>query len=132
MYPGGHGKSGLRSVALTLAAFALALKVLSPAGFMIDTRPGAPSGLVICTGHGPLVINGKDDSKAPTKKAADPVCPFAGSAAPPLAPPLTAGPAGPLSRPVSDALGVMAFDLAPGRGLAAPPPQSHAPPRSLT
>ena len=128
----GRKYSSWRSVALTLTAFALALRVLIPAGFMVDTRQGAPAGLVICTGHGPLIIDGKGDPKAPAKKGGDPLCPFAGFGASPLSAPLSVGPAEPLSVAVDAALGALAADLAPGRGLAAPPPQSHAPPASLT
>ena len=121
------GKSGFwRSVSLTLVIFALAMKVLVPPGFMVasDTRTFP---LVICTGHGPLVLGRHGDQKGPAHKTSDAPCPFAGSSTPPT-PTLTATFAEPLETRVEQIVGVKSADQAPGRGLAAPPPQSHAPP----
>lgn len=117
-----------RGVFLTLAVLALALKVLVPPGFMVaGDRDAAPGLLVICTGHGPLALGDRGDAKAPAHKTSDAPCAFAGSAAPPTpsAPAIVAPP----RLLVADQLArVQAADLAPGRGLAAPPPPSHAPP----
>ena len=105
-----------------LAALAVLLQVLSPPGFMLSGEPAAP-GLVICTGHGPL-LGHADHDKAP--KSSNAPCAFGvhgGTTDPPA--------------PVFVALAPVAFearveqpvlDVAPGRGLAAPPPPSQAPP----
>jgi hypothetical protein len=111
-----------------LAALALLLQVLAPQGFMLSGQASSP-GLVICTGHGPLLSHtghGKPD-KAP--KSADGSCVFAvhGAAAGPPAPVLVA--AAPYT--FAAAASLPTFDAAPGRGLAAPPPPSHAPPAPL-
>ena len=108
-----------------LAALALLVQVLVPPGFMVSGEPGA-AGLVICTGHGPLV--GLDSHGKPAKapKQADMPCGFAGHGT-------TAGP------PPSFALAALRVEYtvlpgarrlasAPGRGLAAPPPPSQGPP----
>lgn len=111
---------------MTLAVLALALKVLAPPGFMVAHNDGAFP-LVICTGHGPLIIADHGDKKAPAKKATDAPCAFAGAATPPP-PPVAAGLPEPLTIVVAQVVGAQLDDQAPGRGLAAPPPRSHAPP----
>ena len=120
-----------RSVAFTLAAVALVLKIGLPPGVM----PGnshSPVPLVICTGHGPLVIGGHGHQPStPDKARSDGTCAFAGSAAPATAAPDTvvAVRVSIVGRPLA---GLDGLDLAPGRGLAAPPPPSHAPPERPT
>jgi hypothetical protein len=109
-----------------LAALALLVQVLIPQGFMAsgDARS---HGLVICTGHGPLLNpdNHGKPGKAP-RSAAEAPCGFASHG----------GAAGPTP---SFALAAARFDYValpaarrlravPGRGLAAPPPPSQAPP----
>jgi hypothetical protein len=120
-----------RRVCLTLAALALVLKIAVPPGFMLAQEAGPPS-LVICTGHGPLKI--ADPSHpgrpAPSPGKSDAPCSGAGNVSP-LAPPLVSPALAAYAvaqAPVGGAFGV---DLAPGRGLAAPPPPSQAPPFSL-
>jgi hypothetical protein len=113
---------------MTLTMLALALKVLVPQGFMLSER-GAGIPLVICTGHGPLVLSddGHGGSKDPARKKSDAPCMGAGNVTP-VAPSTLAAVSVSIV-PVADRLpGDMALDLIPGRGLAAPPPQSHAPP----
>ncbi len=110
-----------------LAALALLVQVLVPQGFMASAGHGAP-GLVICTGHGPLTLGQHDHSGKAPKSASNP-CAFAvhGGAAPP--PSLAR-----LERLRFDpapATLARAFDLVPGRGLAAPPPPSQGPPTLL-
>jgi hypothetical protein len=123
-----------RHVWLTLAALAVMLKVLIPAGFMPGPVTGANFPLVLCTGHGVVATNMAEvqGKKAPADKpASDAPCVFAGHG--------TAAPASDLSP-----LGFVAFSpepaavalpprdgLAPGRGLAAPPPPSRGPPTIL-
>jgi len=121
------GRAGFwRSVSLTLVIFALAVKVLVPPGFMVAGNAGAFP-LVICTGHGPLILGDHSDQKAPSHKSSDAPCAFAGSATPPT-PSVVASIAEPLPIAMDQIVGVKSADQAPGRGLAAPPPQSHAPP----
>jgi hypothetical protein len=121
-------------VAVTLAALALFLQVLAPAGTMV-TREGDQTFLTLCTGHGPLLIAAADDpsggKKAPPMgKTSDAPCAFAGHA-PPVPLPTVA----PLERPTRavtpDIALAPASVPAPGRGLAAPPPPSQAPPTLL-
>ena len=131
------GKSAVaRSWFLSLTAFALLLQLAVPQGFM----PGgsariagfdAPA-LVICTGHGPLLgLDGHGKpGKAPSRSNPDAPCGFAGHGA-------AAAP--PLSLLLSTQTTVLAarteplrvFDLAPGLGLAAPPPPAQGPPIRL-
>ena len=128
---GGTGSSK-RSLGLgaLLALLALAVGVLSPPGFMVAARGAGPA-IVICTGHGPAFapggsggLGGSDHGRG--KAAHDGACPFAGhglaSATLPLA--TLAKVAFPPSPP---ALAPRAA-VAPGRGLAAPPPPSQGPP----
>lgn len=130
MKPGREHCGVWRDVALTLAAFALALQVFVPSGFMVSSQNGRGV-IVICTGHGPLTV-ATDDGKtpAPVKKTSDAPCAFAGHAAPytaPLAAPV-AGPAFVVAREIA----VRPLEsLTPGRGLAAPPPPSRGPPSLL-
>jgi hypothetical protein len=127
---GAHFNS-LRRLRLGLAVLALAavaLRVLIPSGFMVaQTRGGFP--LVICTGHGPLDMSSAGDPLHGKKSSNDAPCAFAGHAA--------ASP--PASFAVAAAVGLVYLapamdrrgDLVPGRGLAAPPPPSQGPPRSV-
>ena len=113
---------------MALTALALALKVLVPQGFMLSERgPGIP--LVICTGHGPLMLSddGHGGSKNPAQKKSDAPCTGAGNVTP-VAPSTLAAVSEPIVLVVDRLPGSVALDLIPGRGLAAPPPPSHAPP----
>ena len=116
--------SRLWSAWFAMALAAVMVRAFIPTGYMIAPDQGL--NLVICTGHGPAVsrTDGETPSKAPQKP--DQPCAFAGfhAAATTAAVALIAAPtvwqaASP--RPHS-------LDLSPGRGLAAPPPPSHAPP----
>ncbi|MGJ3647865.1 DUF2946 family protein [Sphingomonas sp. GlSt437] len=119
-----HGLTMRAFYALTLLA--LLFKSYVPSGFMV-AQGGT---IVICTGIGPMTMaDPRHDAPAAPDKKSDHCCPFAGNAAPPLPPatvPLLAMP-GPDQARVADA----ALDIVPGRGLAAPPPPSRAPPFSL-
>ena len=127
--------SAWRHVCLTLVAFALMLKVLVPAGFMVGPpSSGLPFPLVLCTSQGPLVVDGgealpghHEGGRAPGGQAHDSPCAFAGHGA--GAPP-------PSDLPVA-AIAFVAFrepaptlapDVAPGRGLAGPPLPARGPP----
>ena len=112
-----------------LAMLALVLQICVPGGFMVSREAGGPA-LVVCTGHGAL-ITVADDHGRPGKAPATHdggVCAFAGHGVTTLDAPLAVPNAAdvafnavPSSTPA---------DPAPGRGLAAPPPPSQAPPLS--
>ena len=109
---------------------ALLVQVLVPQGFMVARQGNRPA-IVICTGHGPVLSRddlGGQPSKAP-KSEPDLQCGFSGhglgltqSVAPMIASAMY------WSTP--DLVGADA-DLAPGRGLAAPPPPSQGPPSPI-
>ncbi|AAK25461.1 DUF2946 family protein [Caulobacter vibrioides] len=129
-----------RDAFLALALLAVVLKVMIPAGFMpsAESRNGLPFALVLCTGDGAKVVQPGDTLDArhgekgdqSDKAGHDVPCPFAaqGAAAPPptvvatIAIDLVAY-AAPVIPP--------ARTLAPGRGLAAPPPPATGPPLVL-
>lgn len=97
---------------------------------MVAREGGLPA-IVICTGHGPVLS--RDDlvghpSKAPDSKH-DLVCSFAGHGIANAAA-VSLAVAGVLHWSAPD-FDQPQFDLAPGRGLAAPPPPSQGPPASL-
>lgn len=125
-----------RHVYLTLAALAVALKVMIPPGFM----PGTPSNdlpfaIVLCTAQGAVTVESGGalpgehggSGEAPTKSAHDSPCAFAGH-----------GVGAPL--PDLHEVGQAQFvtyqalfpslspDLAPDRGLAGPPLPARGPP----
>ena len=117
---------------LFLVALALFVRLAVPNGYMLSPQSKGFA-LVICTGHGPY-MQGMHDAggkmpAGPSKHADDHVCPFAGGLV--LTPP-------DLSTITTSAVEwawaeapLLHEDIAPGRGLAAPPPPSHAPPAFL-
>jgi hypothetical protein len=116
---------------LALAVLALVARIVVPAGFMPAQTAGGVA-LVICTGHGPLAIDGPQDPKAPKPGSrSDAPCAFAAapSAAPP--PPVVTVLAEPYAISVDPGRRGPVADLIPGRGLAAPPPPSQGPPSAL-
>jgi hypothetical protein len=116
-----------RGVFLALTLAAVSLRILAPPGFMTQAGPSGPQ-LVICTGHGPLVIDtGRTDrSKPPSGAKADPPCLFAGATAAPT-PAIIRLPAVRLAmaRAVSDPV---RRDLTAGAGLISAPPPARGPP----
>jgi len=126
-----------RHICMMMAVLALALKVLIPPGTMIATpSQGASFPLVLCTGQGPLLIDGATLPGAPSagkekpaqKSSHDAPCLFAGhGAATPI--PLPHG-FEPVEWVTFDAPPQAAApsSIAPGRGLAAPPPPPRGPP----
>ena len=95
--------------------------VLASLALLLQVR-----GLVVCTGHGPLVVSPQPGKPAKAPRSTTPgPCVFAAHAATP--PPIAT--LVPTAEPNagSGASGAV-FDLAPGCGLAAPPPPSQAPP----
>ena len=119
-----------RHLLAALALLALAFTIAVPPGFMVHAGSSFP--IVVCTGHGPATI-AFDGHGRPTKAPAnrsDHVCPFAGNGAVPFAPNAAfAGRPLPVSHGIAVVLPIP--DMVPGRGLAAPPPPSHAPPAAL-
>jgi hypothetical protein len=122
---------------MTLAALAVAFKVMIPAGFMTAPAPsnGLPFALVLCTGDGAKLVQpgealaGHHDQDA-DKSAHDTPCPFAGhgAAAPPPSAVTTAKVEFVAYAPVEPS---RVTYLAPGRGLAAPPLPARGPPSQL-
>jgi hypothetical protein len=117
----------LRGVLLTLAVMALVMRVAVPQGFM--TAPTVQGGLelVICTGHGPLKTGPSAPAEKPRPEAA---CAFAGHGAGTAPEPLATVETIAFASPAEPARLVPA-DVAPGRGLAAPPPPSLGPPLTV-
>jgi hypothetical protein len=111
-----------------LALIAVAFRVLIPPGFMI-AKTGGAFPLVICTGHGPLDLSNKPDPIHDKTSTNDVPCAFAGYAAttPPASVVVAAATTLAYLAPALD----RRRDLVPGRGLAAPPPPSQGPPRSV-
>lgn len=118
-----------RRVFTALACLALLLQILAPPGFMVSSDP-AVRGLVVCTGHGPLIVSPPPGKPANAPKSSSPgLCVFAAHGAstpPPLATLISTSGLSP-DRTIPAAV----FDLATDRGLAAPPPPSQAPPPIL-
>jgi hypothetical protein len=97
---------------------------------MVADRGGAPA-IVICTGHGPLLVSGAGHGlpAKPSGSKSSGSCPFAGHGGPALAPALIHFSAVAVAHtPRSDGA-PRGFWIE--RRLAAPPPPSHAPPRLL-
>jgi hypothetical protein len=126
-----------RGAAALVAGLLLLLQAAIPPGFMLAsggaTPTGAPS-IVICTGHGPLAVSGDvpgpDGAKSPkSSPGAHAACPFAGHTGASVIPEPV--------QPQAVAYGAFAgfapraTALAPGRGLAAPPPPATGPPTVL-
>ena len=125
-------------VSIALAALAIFVKLLVPAGYMLSPQTasnGLPS-MVICTGHGELVVSvdadGQPTPPDPAKhddgksKSGDHPCTFASSSAAHVAPMFYA-----VSAPVRMASVQSSPTLTtqrPGLGLAAPPPYTTGPP----
>lgn len=127
-----------RGIFLMLAALALALKVMIPAGFMTAPAPtdGVPFALVLCTAQGAVVV--ESDAAQPHDgdqdrgggAAHDSPCAFAGQAAGAPPPNLLDARAVEFVAYRAPAA-VQVVHLAPGRGLAAPPLPARGPPALL-
>lgn len=126
----------LKGLTLCLAMLALALKVVLPAGVMIDPTAARAGQMlvVLCSGDGPETamvgpdgaLIDADHDDAPASSGHDHPCVFAATPAPPaptLGPAFAAPLGGTQPSPVRAAVA-----LAPGLGLAAPPPPATAPP----
>ena len=115
---------------IALACLALAMKIIVPPGFMLDSpRSGQGVALVICTGHGPLTLYGAGhDAPGQKSKAGAPCAAFGNTVSlTPLDSPLPVRADGSFL----PAANVARADQLPGRGLAAPPPPALGPPRLI-
>jgi len=117
----------VRRWAVGLALLALAVQGLAPQGFMFSREAGHET-IVMCTGHGPAHtiadLTGQPRRHKPS--TGDAPCLGVGhgvAVAPAIAAQAATRVAWPSSRPPAAQPAV-----APGRGLAAPPPPSQAPP----
>ena len=109
------------------AAICLVVSMLVPAGFMVAQTAAGPS-IVICTGHGvwtPASDNHGAPAKAPAGEHA--VCAFADHGGAMLGPQVLA--LAPQLAVYDPPRSAAVADIAPGLGLAAPPPPSQGPPR---
>jgi hypothetical protein len=118
-----------RHVLLALAILALCMKIAFPPGFMAGSSLAQP--IVICSGQGPaMVMMDRDGHRMPAEaphKGGDHSCTFAGHGAAPLTPDLRSASVAEPS-PLEADLPAAFPAVTPGRGMAAPPPPSHAPP----
>lgn len=121
---------GRRNLLAFFAVFLLALNNAVPAGFMPVRHADGSVGLVICTGYGPLVLDGAHvpaDHKSGREAPHDKPCPFAGHGAPATPAPAAFAPVAVETAAVLLHRGTEE-GLVPGRGMAAPPPPSRGPP----
>lgn len=136
-----HHQPLARDVFVTLAALALALRVLIPAGFMV-APVGPSSGLspiVLCSGQGPITKLITADGQVVDRPVHDPhddgksrhgaPCAFAGVTAGPLPSAVQTPAAYETIR--QDANRPLPPGLRPGLGLCAPPPPATGPPPRL-
>lgn len=127
-----RARTGWRHTLVVLALLAVALKFLVPAGFMPGTSLAAP--IVLCPGQGPMMAMDHGGHHEPAKapdKGADHSCAFAGLGLATFAAPLGGSELAPIAV-ATIAAATSSWAVAPGLGLAAPPPPSHAPPAFRT
>ena len=126
-----HWRKASRGAWIALAFAALLFNVLAPPGYMlVDPSDAHPLAVVLCTAQGPVAIT-PDRGHAPAHKpSSDMPCAFAGHG-------VGVAPSNPFVVSLADFAAyrsdilLPASDLAPGRGLAAPPPPSQGPPIRL-
>ena len=126
-------RSGWRGTLVALSLFALTLRLLIPAGFMPGKSLSMP--IVVCTGQGPMLMtmnvavdpdHRSEPGQTPSHGSGHP-CDFASLGASALfATPIVASMAPTVV--ADDGITTPRPQTAPGRGIAAPPPPSHAPP----
>ncbi|MFL6856451.1 MAG: hypothetical protein ACJ8EB_00930 [Allosphingosinicella sp.] len=110
-----------------LAAAALLLRLLVPAGFMIGTQGGAPA-LLLCPQVVAAPMHHRGGHHAPARHAEAP-CPFAALSAPALPPPEPLGAPAPETAFVAPAQALPARWAAPDP--ASPPPPARGPPSAF-
>lgn len=124
-----------------LALMALATSILLPRGFMAARGHDGMVRIVMCTGYGPVTMavpeamagkaHGQGQHQGEDQQSHHGMaCPYAGTAAP-----LSAPGSYEIAMPRMDhgplLVARLSADIIPGRGMAAPPPPSHAPPFAL-
>jgi hypothetical protein len=116
-----------RQALAAFALLALALKVLAPPGYMLAAGALGGVKVVLCTADGAVEMTLGGEEPHENKAKAEHPCVFAVSAAPftPTPGVWIRAPAAPFALARAP---TKARDLAPGRGLAAPPPPATAPP----
>lgn len=138
-----HHKTGFAQALTAVALLAMVVRAFVPAGFMFAPSEGQRFITVtLCSGHesaeavidlitGAVVdpdSTNRDDAPSKNAPSADAPCVFAVAAA-------LSAPEQPASLPVAFRLAVAdhprASAVMPGRGLAAPPPWSTGPPRTV-
>lgn len=138
-----HHRTGFAQALTAFALLAMVVRALVPAGYMFaPTQDHRFITVTLCSGHGPseLIMDlttgavvdpgSTNQDDAPSKQApnADAPCVFAVAAA-------LSAPEQPASLPVvfrvASAELPRAIEVAPGRGLAAPPPWSTGPPLTV-
>lgn len=120
-----------RGIALILATLALSLKIMIPAGFM--TSAASPFQLVLCSSQGIVAVDGDQiplDHQDPIQASHDKPCAFSGHGAA-FAPPVLLELTSAAFEGYAAARPEPHVSVAPGRGLAAPPPPSRGPPSLL-
>jgi hypothetical protein len=111
-----------------LAMLALAFNLLVPPGYMTVGDGAGGTRVVLCTGNGAVAVTlAADGTPLPADSDPAPVCAFAGHVAPlqPVADLYVPAPVYPVA---AGLIAALVIGVAPGRGMAAPPPPSHAPP----
>lgn len=127
--PAMQQKFGMRrgwSAGFVLALLALLVRAAVPTGFMVAIDKGPH--LVVCTGH---TVSPSNPGPSPhhDQQKPDAPCAFAAAHVAIAGPDLSPSP--PRTELATETLTLRAPDLAPGRGLAAPPPPSTGPPIRL-
>lgn len=117
-------------LAAFLAVLALVAQIAVPPGYMVGRTNGG-AGIVVCTGHGPLITLPRDGGEPHKSRRAGQgdQCVFAGHSGVGPAPLALALSQAPIAYVVAPR--AVAADLRPGRGLAAPPPPCRGPPDRL-
>ncbi len=117
-----------RIAVVVLTTLAFLVQLAAPQGFMLASADGAPA-IVICNGHGPLLAPGDNHGLPDKGRKSSGACAFAGHGGAPTPPPILAF--APVRFDHEAPAALARFAVAPGRGLAAPPPPSQAPPASI-
>ncbi|RAK67657.1 DUF2946 family protein [Phenylobacterium kunshanense] len=124
-----HRGTSLHSAWLALAAIAVMLRVLVPPGFMVGKPTDeTPFALVLCTAQGMVTVPAEAPPSGDTDGVAADSAPCAFSATAQLATPPSVELIPQTFARVAPAAPDRAVHLAPGRGLAAPPPPARGPP----
>lgn len=115
-------------VLFAIALLAIALRAVVPAGYMLSASDAGRIVVALCTGHGPqtttMALGAPQKPSGDSRRFEQP-CAYAMAAevAPPAATPVVVAAAR-----EAMSVAVASVAVAPGRGLAAPPPWPTGPP----